>query len=80
MKLKVFVMTKAVSNREIGFIKAVLLLCEHWHLKEKKIEYGVFTFPHTIRVNKIPPSKCLLPSGDQPRFFGRIRKRLAVGA
>ena len=28
---KVFVMTKAVLNREISFIRAVLLLCEHGH-------------------------------------------------
>ena len=37
-------MTKAVSNREICFIKAVLLLCEHGHFK-KKIESGVFYHP-----------------------------------
>ena len=29
LKLYVFVMTKAVSNRHICFIKAVLLLCKH---------------------------------------------------
>ena len=28
-------MTKAVSNREICFIKVVLLLCEHGHFKKK---------------------------------------------
>ena len=28
-------MTKAVSNREICFIKAVLLLCEHGHFVKK---------------------------------------------
>ena len=33
-------MTKAVSNREICFIKAVLLLCKH-----EKIENGVLPPP-----------------------------------
>ena len=43
-------MTKSVSNREICFIKAVLLLCEHGHFK-KKIENGVNSpLPLYIRV------------------------------
>ena len=42
-------MTKAVSNREICFIKAVLLLCEHGHFF-----YHTPT-PNTIRV-KCPTS------------------------
>ena len=35
-------MTKAVSNRKIYFVKAVLLLCKHGHFFEKKIENSVF--------------------------------------
>ena len=38
-------MTKAVSNMEICFIKAVLLFCKHGH---KKIENVVFYYPKII--------------------------------
>ena len=37
-------MTKAVSNRGIFFIRAVLLLCGNWHFK-KTNENCVFTHP-----------------------------------
>ena len=37
-------MTKAVSNREIRFIKAVLLLCEHDHFF-LNVENGVYPSP-----------------------------------
>ena len=50
-------MTKAVSNREICFIKAVLLLllCEHGHFFPKKNRKLCFLpLPNTIRVNTIP--------------------------
>ena len=41
-------MTKAVSDREICFIKAVLLLCEHGHfslhiIRVKKGQWKVFS-------------------------------------
>ena len=49
-------MTKAVSNREICFIKALLLLCEHGHFK-RKIENCVFYPP--------PPP----PPPPPPSFF-----------
>ena len=46
-----FVMTKAVSNREICFIKAVSLLCEHGYFK-KKSKMVFLPPPNTIRVKK----------------------------
>ena len=42
-------MTKAVSNKEICFIKAVLLLCEHGHLKKYR-KWCFLPPPNTIRV------------------------------
>jgi len=49
-------MTKAISNwPEICFIKAVLLLCEHWHFLKKKSKMVFFTPPPqilSVRVNK----------------------------
>ena len=39
-------MTKAVSNREFCFIKAMLLLCEHGHLKKNR--KWCFNHPSTI--------------------------------
>ena len=49
-------MTKAVSNREICFIKAVLLLCEHGYFFSKLFENGV----------KSPPSPILLGLSIEP--------------
>ena len=49
-------MTKAVSNREICFIKAVLLLCEHGHFSLNFALLGVLCLHppslHIIRVKK----------------------------
>ena len=48
-------MAKAVSKRKIHSCKAVLLLCEHGHLK--KNENGVFLPPtNTIRVEYLMPN------------------------
>ena len=55
LKLQAFVMTKAVSNREICFIKAVLLLCEQGTFQLFFASHGFFCpppHPHTIRVKK----------------------------
>ena len=55
LKLWVFVMTKVVSNRDICFVKAVLLLCEHKHLLLKFASHGIFCPPplsDTIRVTQ----------------------------
>ena len=43
-------MTKAVSNRDICFIKAVLLLCKHGHFSLNFASHGQSPTPHTIRV------------------------------
>ena len=46
-------MTKAVSNREICFIEAVLLMCEHGHLFLNFASHGVKSPPpNTIRVKE----------------------------
>ena len=46
-------MTKAVSNREISFINAVLSLCEHGHFLQNFASYGVLCpQPDTIRVKR----------------------------
>ena len=51
LKLKVFVMTKAVSNRDVCFIKAVFLLCEHGHFSLNFTSHGFLAPPaNTIRV------------------------------
>ena len=70
-----FVMTKAVSNREICFIKAVLLLCKHWTwaFKKKSRKWCFLPPPKTIRV-----LTALLPQKkDIESSFFYKRKRLA---
>ena len=49
---KVFIMTKAVSNREICFIKAVLLQCKHGHFTKKKSKMVFFTPPILLGLGK----------------------------
>ena len=51
-------MTKAVSNREICFIKAVLLLCEHGHYD--KINPGG-------QLELLPPPPPIRQNGDKSR-------------
>ena len=54
LKLQVFVLTKAVSNRDICFIKAVLILREHGHFSLSFAKHGLSPLPspphNTIRV------------------------------
>ena len=42
-------MTKAVSSREICFIEAVLLLCEHGRLFQQRRKWCFIPPPNTIR-------------------------------
>ena len=51
-------MAKAASNRDICFIKALLLLCEHGHFKEKSkmVFFNSLPLPNTFRV-KIDSSR-----------------------
>ena len=42
-------MTKAVSNRDICLIKAVLLLCKYWHFP-LNFRRKAYLVPNTIRV------------------------------
>ena len=54
LKLKVFIMNKAVSNRDICFIKAVLLLCKHGHFSQNFACIIVISPPphtNTIKIN-----------------------------
>ena len=52
LKLSVFFMTKAVSNWDICCIKALLLLCDHWHFL-RCMAFLPPLPPHTIRVKGI---------------------------
>ena len=44
-------MAKAVTNRDICFIKAVLLLWKHWEFFLYFAAHGVIYAPDTVRVN-----------------------------
>ena len=64
-------MTKAVRNRKICFIKAVLLLCEHGHVKKTMKIVFLPPPPNTIRVNVLlfQEPNYNLPSFVQPDTF-----------
>ena len=64
-------MTKAVSNRDIRFNKAVLLLCKHGHFSLSFASHGQFDPPSLILLGLTVQSiKCLFshnirgPEGD----------------
>ena len=73
LNLQAFVITKAVSNREIYFIKAVLLLCEHRHFL-RRIAYLPPPPPNTFRVKFLDAAVCLYCKYHTPTVacYGQI--------
>ena len=69
-------MTKAVSNRDICFVKAELLLfCKHGHFSHNFTSHGLSPSPNplnTIRVKSV--HGCLLAQTIQPMRDQRPRK------